>query len=209
MRVFIGCSGDIETNVSDFMRVLQSKLEGCNIELIYWRDFFDDPGQNSYFNWPRFSQALGDLEDRCNCAIMVWHGDDVATIRDNEVLITRDNVILETGAFLNARGLSNVFIITDTAAEFHFATDLQGVNTYGYDFKKSALYPANNAQVVRISDRLKSISNKLPPDPSNNSLFPEKQRIEPASPNQVAPVLLPRRKVTLDSNNSSFGGNNE
>lgn len=159
MKVFVGSSSEVEIQVGDILGHLRHALEGSAIQLVYWRDFFNDtdPDHNTFFTWQRFSDALSDGRDKCECAIMIWSGDDRVCYRgETNNLVARDNVILETGAFLAKLGERNVFIITDRCNDFHFATDLRGISTYSYDFTKSGYYAENRQQIELIANKMKN-----------------------------------------------------
>lgn len=78
-------------------------------------------------------ESLNDILDKIDFAIFVFNPDDVVTIRDNQSLSVRDNVIFELGLFIGKLGRERVFYITPDGNDLHIPTDLVGVTPGKYD----------------------------------------------------------------------------
>ena len=83
-------------------------------------------------------------------AICVCTPTDRAVIRDQEVDVTRDNVIFELGLFIGRYGRERCFVVQPNGAALHLPSDFMGIMTGRYDPNRSdknlraALGPACN-----------------------------------------------------------------
>jgi CAP12/Pycsar effector protein, TIR domain len=91
-------------------------------------------------------------------AVFVFSPDDVATIRDQERAVTRDNVLFEFGLFSGALGIERTFYIKPKRAELHLPTDLLGVcgETYNDQRDDHNLRAAVGPACATIRERLRA-----------------------------------------------------
>jgi hypothetical protein len=101
-----------------------------------------------------------------DAAVFVFAADDRAWIRNNEVSVTRDNVIFELGLFMGALGKERVFfVVPRNTPQLRLPTDLLGITPADYDPNRTdgnlqaALGPACN----KIRVHLSKLSSKAPP----------------------------------------------
>jgi hypothetical protein len=80
-----------------------------NYSVLLWNDIFD-PNRG-------YLSTLMDYAGFVDYVIAVFTGDDGATIRDRNVLVTRDNVIFEFGLFLGRIGARRAYFIMDERVE--------------------------------------------------------------------------------------------
>lgn len=153
MKVFVGSSSEIEDKVQSALRYIEKLVAGYNITFDYWRDVFGEPGINGTYTWEVLEKVYQSNE--YEASIMFWSGDDTVNIRNKEHPITRDNVILETGAFLFAKGRENVFILLDNDKDMRLATDLVGLSVYRVDYQSNSIQTAMNILVFqKIAEEL-------------------------------------------------------
>ncbi len=83
------------------------------------------------------SNALDDLIEALSVhdfAVFVFQPDDITRIRNAKFKTVRDNVIFELGLFIGQLGKRRVFfLVPENSPNFHFPTDLAGVNPGTYD----------------------------------------------------------------------------
>lgn len=104
MKIFIGSSSEQYPVVKEIKRDLNDLLRGSPIEIIDWKTWF---GRGEFVNistWHIIQNALATFD----IAIMLLADDDKLESRTGEYVVTRDNVLLEAGAFANALGIENV-----------------------------------------------------------------------------------------------------
>ncbi|MCL2137057.1 MAG: nucleotide-binding protein [Coriobacteriia bacterium] len=66
--------------------------------------------------------------------VFVFSPDDIATIRNEQTRVVRDNVYLELGMFIGRNGLAKCFIVQpDGVDDFHLATDIAGLTIAAYN----------------------------------------------------------------------------
>ncbi|HEX6766616.1 MAG TPA: nucleotide-binding protein [Polyangiaceae bacterium] len=121
MRVFIASSSE---QIAVARRV-RDALQSAELTATVWDEGTFD-----------FSEAyIESLEDELECsdfAVVVLTADDRATVRKNEVVLPRDNVIFELGLFIGRLGRKRCFFLIDGASETEVASDLSGVNPVKY-----------------------------------------------------------------------------
>ncbi|NHO87464.1 nucleotide-binding protein [Pseudoteredinibacter isoporae] len=86
------------------------------------------------------STSIDDLVEKSSFvdfALFIFAPDDIATIRNREEYVVRDNVIFEMGLFVGAIGKSRSFILKPRDVKMHLPTDLLGVNPADYDADRS------------------------------------------------------------------------
>lgn len=134
MRIFIGSSNEQYPVVKEIRRDLMSKLSPNPIEIITWKEWFqrgENYGQNT---WAVITKAI----DYFDCAIMLLAGDDKIDIRREEYKSTRDNVLIESGAFAKAIGIESVFLLIDKGDQYHIPSDYDGLNVIRFDYERGA-----------------------------------------------------------------------
>lgn len=114
--------------------------------------------------WPQGTFKLGsitikDLITKASAvdfAVFVFTPDDVATIRERQVAIARDNVVFELGLFVGSVGLERCYIVKPRDVEMKLPTDLLGINTADYVPNRSDndIASALNAACTKIKDRV-------------------------------------------------------
>lgn len=160
MRVFVGSTSEMEDKALVAIHFLERQTQGYDIQFDYWREWFENSNVNGTYTWEVIERALS--QKGVECAIMFWSGDDSAKIRERAYSITRDNVILETGAFLAAKGRQNVFLLLDSDKDIRLATDLLGLNVFQIDYQApQMLNPSNKMMLIKVSDELKSIERAI------------------------------------------------
>ena len=80
------------------------------------------------------------IANNYDIAVFIFNDDDEIIINEKEMVITRDNVILEYGIFVSIIGSKNCFIIVDkNVKNFRIPTDVSGVTYLSYDSKNREL----------------------------------------------------------------------
>ena len=75
-------------------------------------------------------------------AIFVFSPDDVATIRQREYQIARDNVLFEAGLFMGMHGRSRAFVAVPRGlTDFHLPSDFLGFTVATYDAGRATAEP--------------------------------------------------------------------
>lgn len=86
------------------------------------------------------STALDSLVKRSTAvdfALFVFSPDDLVTIRSQQHVVVRDNVLFELGLFIGALGKDRCFIVKPRNVELHLPTDLLGVTPADYEAERS------------------------------------------------------------------------
>lgn len=115
-KLFLGSSG----NSTNFMNELAGKL-GKYAEIISWTD------KQAFCLSKTTIESLEALLTEVDFAVFIFSADDFSKLKGNNLNVTRDNVVLETGMFIGALGRSRVFICIDDGTDLHIPTDLDGV----------------------------------------------------------------------------------
>lgn len=116
MKIFIGSSIEARSEMERIAVLIEKLGHTC----ILW----DDPG--AFVAGNTTLESLAELSKRADAAIFVFNGDDKTWYRGSEEFSVRDNVLLEYGIFLGAKGTKKaIFICKDNPK---IATDLLGVN---------------------------------------------------------------------------------
>lgn len=71
-------------------------------------------------------------------AIMLLADDDKLECRNEEYVVTRDNVLIESGAFANALGIENVFLLIPHNKNYKLPSDFLGLNCIVFDYSRGA-----------------------------------------------------------------------
>lgn len=86
------------------------------------------------------STTIEDLVEKSSAvdfALFIFAPDDIATIKDRNEHIVRDNVLFEMGLFIGAIGKERSFILKPRDEIMHLPTDLLGTTPADYDAKRS------------------------------------------------------------------------
>jgi hypothetical protein len=96
-----------------------------------------------------YLESLIDALKESEFGLFIFHPDDVAVIRGEQVRTARDNVVFELGLFVGRLGRERTFVVMPRGVpEFHLPTDLLGVSVATYapperpDRLQAALGPA-------------------------------------------------------------------
>ena len=86
------------------------------------------------------SSTIEDLVEKSSTvdfALFIFAPDDIATIRNRNEHVIRDNVIFEMGLFVGAIGKSRSFVLKPRNVDMHLPTDLLGVTPADFDANRS------------------------------------------------------------------------
>jgi predicted nucleotide-binding protein len=108
------------------------------------------------------SVALDDLVKKSSTvdfAVFVFTPDDVSTIRKQEAVIARDNVVFELGLFIGALGKDRCYVVRPRGVEMHLPSDLLGLTTADYEANRpdNDIASALNAACKLIKDRIREL----------------------------------------------------
>ena len=141
MRIFIGSSSEQYPVVKEIKRDLNGFMCGNPVEIIDWKEWFGRGEFNNYATWHVIQEAL----DSFDFAIMLFANDDGLSCRDDEYVVTRDNVLIEAGAFANSLGIENVFLLVTPNRDYKLPSDFLSLNYIKFDYTRGA----NNADAYR------------------------------------------------------------
>lgn len=113
------------------------------------------------------SDNISSLLDRARAsdfAVFIFTPDDVSSIRQQEKLVVRDNVLFELGLFVGSIGKERCFIVKPRGADLHIPTDLLGLTPADYEASRSDnnLAAAVNAPCTLIRERVASLGMLTP-----------------------------------------------
>lgn len=125
-KIFIGSSSEGK----DVAYAIQENLDS-DAEITVW-----DQG---VFNLSgNYLMDLLEALDNFDFAILVYTPDDKALIRNQTVVIPRDNIVFETGLFMGKLGKDRVFFLAPNSVKnFHLLSDLSGISYGKYNAKRS------------------------------------------------------------------------
>jgi hypothetical protein len=86
--------------------------------------------------WPLSRDTLDGVEEKlddADYAAFILSGDDLAIIRDHEVSIPRDNVVLELGMSFGRLGRDHTFILIEMGSEVHTMSDIKGITIVPFE----------------------------------------------------------------------------
>jgi 8-oxo-dGTP pyrophosphatase MutT (NUDIX family) len=138
-KIFIASSGE----QLDVAYAVQENLQD-HAEITVWNQ--------GMFGLSRYAlESLFDTLDNFNFGIFIFTPDDTAKIKNNQMLVARDNIVFELGLFLGRYGRERCFIIQPAEADdLHLPTDFAGITTAHFKSTRSdnnlraALGPACN-----------------------------------------------------------------
>lgn len=96
--------------------------------------------------------------ERADFAVVILTADDPANMRNKEVNLPRDNVILELGLFTGRLGRDRTFFVIDGACATKLASDLSGVTYVEFgrtDASGAAAGPGLAVQMERLAQQMR------------------------------------------------------
>lgn len=125
-KVFIGSSSESKAIAEELQMLLEPKTARCQV----WDQSIFELGKS----------VLEDLTaklDDFDFAILVLAPDDALTIREQDKVAPRDNVIFELGLFMGALGRERtIFVIPDDISGLRLPTDILGVTAATYSAQR-------------------------------------------------------------------------
>ena len=104
--------------------------------------------------------SLVKMAESVDFAIFIFTPDDVASIREQQKNIVRDNVVFELGLFVGTLGKERCFIVKPRDVDLHLPTDLLGLTPADYNGERSDgnLEAAVNHPCVLIKKEVANLS---------------------------------------------------
>lgn len=124
-RIFIGSSVE-SLPIAD---AINENLDH-SAEITIWRNGIFHLSDNTL-------DALIDKSKTFDYAVFIFSPDDIATIRNVEQKVARDNVVFELGLFIGTLGKERCFVVKPRDTDLHLPTDLLGLTTADYDTNRS------------------------------------------------------------------------
>lgn len=150
MKIFIGSSSEQYPVVKEIKRDLNDFMQGNFIEVIDWKEWFGRGEFNNYSTWKIIQEALNSFD----IAIMLFADDDGLNCRNDDYRVTRDNVLIETGAFANSLGIENVFILVAPTDDYKLPSDFLNLNYIKFDYTRGA---DNSEAYRRICEKINQV----------------------------------------------------
>lgn len=125
IRVFVISSSE----ALDVAQAIQTAISSEDILVTVWTD---GVFKVSSYVLDILEKAL----DESDFAIAIAHSDDVTIYREQEWPAPRDNVILELGMFMGRLGRKRAILMEPKGDAVRLPTDLKGITTIRYTFKK-------------------------------------------------------------------------
>lgn len=127
-------------------RLIASQISNKNpaIDCVVWREKFESGGAHGKVIWDVISEMVADA----SFAIIFMRGDDeivrLGDPRDEPKrgYTTRDNVLIELGAFVQKLGPENVAVLYDGRQDYILPTDIKAKNFRKCDFDYA--FPKNS-----------------------------------------------------------------
>jgi hypothetical protein len=112
-------------------------------------------------------EALVEEAENVDFGVFIFTGDDLARIRKQEFVVTRDNVLFELGLFTGHLGRRRcILLLPDhSKEEYHMPADLAGLTTIRYSVPEQdeSLVDATRAACAEIKEAILSQAWRLPP----------------------------------------------
>lgn len=150
MKIFIGSSNEMHPVVKEIKRELEYRITGSSVEITDWEVWFQQGRFNNKTTWEIIEIAVNSFD----LAIMLFAGDDKLNNRNHKHVVTRDNVLVEAGAFAIRLGIENVFFLVDPHESYKFPSDYAGLNYISFDYTRGA---DNDDAYRRIQEKLNEI----------------------------------------------------
>jgi hypothetical protein len=123
--LFVGSSSE----GLDFARAVRASLDDV-AETTLWTDGVFGLGRT-------FIESLVSALSRFDFAALILSPDDKMTVRNDETLGPRDNVIFELGLFMGRLGRERTFIVRPESGPLKIPSDLAGMSVATYDSQRS------------------------------------------------------------------------
>lgn len=123
--LFIGSSSE----GIEFARAVRGSLSDI-AETALWKDGVFSLGRT-------FIESLISAIGRFDFAALILTPDDQMTVRNDDTLGPRDNIIFELGLFMGRLGRERTFIIRPSSGPLKIPSDLAGVSLATYDWPRS------------------------------------------------------------------------
>lgn len=140
-KIFVGSSSESARYAENICLNLDNSVEVDFTETIFWRN-------SSLFKGGHY--ILEDLINtlhECSFGIFVFSPDDLIEIREKNYYTTRDNVLFEAGMSIGMLGRNRTFILVPKkqkdSIELHLLSDIDGLITISYNYKKEEKNVAN------------------------------------------------------------------
>ena len=163
MNVFIGSSDEQLPVIREIVRDLKEVTDKYNIHFESWKEWFAHGEFNGWSTWKIIQQALEEFE----IAIMLLAADDSVESRNQEYTMSRDNVLLEAGAFAHKCGIENVILLIPNDKSYKLPSDFLGLNCIIFDYVRGA---DNVEAYKRIVEKLLSCCNQMESNNENSEI---------------------------------------
>lgn len=148
-RLFIGSSSEALQVASAMQELL-----GDSAEVTIWN-------QAVFELSATVIEGLVEAIELFDCAAFVFSPSDVATIREQQFAVVRDNVLFELGLFSGRLGRDRCFIVQPEGEPLRLPTDLLGIVVAKYDSHRS-----DENLVAALGPACNRIRRQLPANPS-------------------------------------------
>ena len=105
-------------------REIKETTDKYDIRIESWKDWFAHGRFIGWNTWKIIQEALNTFD----IAIMLLAEDDNVQSRGKDYKMTRDNVLLEAGAFAHKCGMENVILLVPNDSAYKLPTDFLGLN---------------------------------------------------------------------------------
>jgi len=134
VKIFVGSSSEQLPVIKEIVRDLKDIIDKYNIHIESWKEWFAHGQFNGWSTWKIIQEALKEFD----IAIMLLATDDVVQSRNKELKMTRDNVLLEAGAFAQKCGIENVILLIPCDVDYKLPSDFLGLNCIVFDYARGA-----------------------------------------------------------------------
>jgi hypothetical protein len=148
LRLFIGSA----VERLPIAQAIQQELQ-YEFSVTIWNQRMFEAGDTT---WTRLVEAA---HREFDFALFVFGGEDFGRERDTEVMLTRDNVLLEYGLFVGALGAKRTFFLYDRTKKPKIASDLAGVTGLTFDGNEKNLQVAVGPACTSIRTRAGSFGS--------------------------------------------------
>jgi len=153
VKIFVGSSSEQLPVIKEIVRDLKDIIEKYDIHMESWKEWFAHGQFNGWSTWRIIQEALKEFD----VAIMLLATDDVVQSRNKEFKMTRDNVLLEAGAFAEKCGIENVMLLIPNDVDYKLPSDFLGLNCIVFDYARGA---DNSEAYKKICEKVVSFYEK-------------------------------------------------
>ena len=179
MDIFIGSSSEQLPVVKEIIREIKETTDKYDIRIESWKDWFAHGRFIGWNTWKIIQEALNTFD----IAIMLLAEDDNVQSRGKEYKMTRDNVLLEAGAFAHKCGMENVILLVPNDSAYKLPTDFLGLNCVVFDYERGA---DNTIAYKKIYEKISAFFEES---------FSEQNRIISANIKKTNTVKKPKGKL--------------